>query len=106
MTFREMYRLWVGVAESKAHARDLREQGLRDLAARTPTQGQSMVDGDPSANAKFRGDALVASDMELKDLQGDHDRAVQVAIMYGLGALMEATNGQADGVREPRSPRK
>ena len=86
--FENHYLAWVHAAEKRREARQAREHQLRLYATVKPAQGEALTKRDPRADARFVGDGLVAKDPELADLQQQEDRAVQIAIMYGIGALL------------------
>jgi len=65
-----------------------RKDGLRDLAARTPPQGQSDWKSERE-RANHSANAMIAKDPECQDLQTQIDRTVQEAIMFGIGGLLE-----------------
>lgn len=94
MTYEQAYREAAGEADRLARLITERKIALRAVAKIRKPRGEALTKRDPRANEEFVASGLIASDIELKDLQLRLDRATQQAVMHGLGAVMELFKGR------------
>jgi hypothetical protein len=85
MNTREKHAHWLAEVDRYTAKLTARKDYLKGYAQRKPQQGVGRRDDEFVANS------LIAKDTLMDEYEGERQKAVQLAIMYGIAAQIEST---------------